>query len=99
MTFLLEGVDVDTDGTGVKADGGSKTVAIFATDFGAGTVTLQGSPDGGVTWINLTVGGSAATFTANAIDFIDRLGQGMQIRATLTGADGSTDNVNVKIFQ
>lgn len=98
MTFLLENVSVDTDGTGVGADGGSKTVAVWATDFGSGTVTLQGSPDGGTTWITLTISGSSATFTANAIRMIDRLGQGMQVRATLSGSSGAS-GVYVKVFQ
>ena len=96
--FLLENVSVDTDGDGKPADGGSKSVAIWGTDFGGGSVTLQSSPDGGSTWITLTVGGSPAVYTANAVQFIDRLGQGMEIRAILTGSSGA-ENVNAKIFQ
>lgn len=98
---LLDGVSVNTTGVGAKADGSSKVVAIWATDFGTGTVTLQGSPDGGGTtdtWVTLTIGGSAAEFTANAIRLIDKIGQGMHTRAILTGANGSTDTVSVKLF-
>jgi len=98
MTYLLEDVSVDTDGTGAKADGGNKTVAIWGTDFGGGTVTLEGSPDSGTTWITLTIGGASATFTANAIRMVDRLGQGMQVRATLTGSSGAS-GVYAKMYQ
>ena len=94
---LLDAVAVDTNGTGVKADGGGKTLAVWATSFGSGTVTIQGSPDGGVTWITLTIAGNPAAFTANSIRYIDRLGQGMQIRAILAGSTGAS-NVNAAIF-
>lgn len=98
MTFLLEDVDVDTNGTGVYGDGGPKPIAIWATNFGGGTVTIQGSPDAGTTWVTLTVDAVDATFTANAIRYVVRIGRGMQIRATLTGSAGA-DSVNVKIYE
>jgi hypothetical protein len=98
MTWLLEDISADANGTGVNADGGGKTVSIWATNFGGGTVTIQGSPDGGTTWITLTEGGVAVAFIANAVRYIDRLGIGMQIRATLVGSAGA-DSVNVKLFQ
>lgn len=98
MTWLLTDVSVDVNGTGVDGDGSGKALAIWATDFGGGTVTIQGSPDGGTTWITLTVDGAAATFTANAIRYLERIGQGMQIRAILSGSSGA-DAVNVRLFQ
>ena len=96
--WLLKAVDADVNGTGITTDGGSKTVQIWATNFGGGTVTLQSSADGGVTWVTLTIAGLPATFTSNAVRKIDRLGQGMLIRATLAGSTGAS-NVNVKLFQ
>jgi len=98
MTKLLDNVSVDTDGPGIDADGGSKTLSIWADNFGGGSVTIQGSPDGGNTWITLTYGGNPAIFTSNTIRLVNRLGQGMQIRATLTGSTGAS-NVNADIYQ
>jgi len=103
QTILLDNVSVDTDGVGVAADGGSKTVVIWISSggsFGGGTITLQTSPDGGGssdTWVTLTINAVDATFTANAARVIDHLGPGLFIRATLTGATAAS-NVNVKIF-
>ena len=95
--FLLESVSADTNGTGVKCSGRAYTVAIWGTDFGSGSVTLQASPDGGTTWITLTIGGSPATFTANAVRVIDHLGAGILVRAILSGST-SPDSVNVAVF-
>lgn len=96
MQKLLNNVSADTTGSGIKADGGSKTLSVWATSFGGGTVTIQASPDG-TTWITLTLsGGDSATFTANAVRLIDRIGQGMQIRATLTGSTAPS-GVNVSL--
>lgn len=96
--MLLNGVNIDTDGIPVDGDGGNKVFAVWANDFGGGTVTLEASPDGGTTWITLTYGGNPATFTGNTIRLIDRIGQGMKIRATLTGSTGAS-NVNADLFQ
>ncbi len=42
-----------------------KTIHVYG-DFGTGTATLQTSPDGGTTWIDvLDDGGTAVAFTAN----------------------------------
>lgn len=84
--ILLDAVDANTDGIGFDTDGANKTLVVWGGDFGGGTVTIQGSPDQGDTWITLTITGSPVAFTANAIRFLERLGQGLQVRATLTGA-------------
>jgi hypothetical protein len=98
MTMLLQNVSVDTDGAGIPADGGTKTLSIWATSFGGGSVTIQGSPDGGTTWITLTYGGNPAIFTENTFRLINRLGQGLLIRAILTGSTGAS-NVNADLSQ
>ncbi|KKM04824.1 hypothetical protein LCGC14_1760320 [marine sediment metagenome] len=99
MTFLLESVSVDTDGTAVNADGSNKTLCVWGTDFGGGTVSIEGSPDNGTTWILLQlINGADAQFTANTFKVIDRLGQGTLIRATLTSSSGA-DDVNAALFQ
>lgn len=74
--------------TPVKAQGQDLVLAVVATSFGSGTVTIEGSPDGGVSWITLLKArnGSAATFTANAFAILDRIAQGYTVRAKLTGA-------------
>ena len=96
MSVLLNNVSVDTDGAALTTDGGNKTVSVDATSFGSGTVTIEGRRPSGP-WIVLTIAGSPATFTANAIRMIDRLGQGMEVRATLTGSTGA-NAVNVYLF-
>lgn len=83
---LLDNVSADTNGAAFPCDGGNQTFSVWATSFGGGTVTLQASPDAGTTWITLTINGDPATFTANDVKMVDRLGVGMRVRATLTGS-------------
>lgn len=96
-TKLLDAVDANTNGDGFPATGGSKTLAVWGDDFGSGTVTVEASPDGGTTWIGLTITGSPLALTAKGVRFIERLGQGMQVRATLTGATAPS-NVSAMLF-
>jgi hypothetical protein len=93
--WLLNGVTADTNGTGVHPVSGPMTLWIWSTDFDSGTVTIQASPDGGTTWITLTVDGSAAAFTANTVRVIEGL-EGGQLRATLTGST-APDPVYVRV--
>ncbi len=90
--------DPGSVGTGQNADGGNKTVAVWATSFGTGgTVVVEGSPDGGTTWIILSINGTPVSYTANEIRKIDRLGQGMMIRAAVSAGTGIV-GLNVAIF-
>jgi len=98
MTMLLQDVSVDTVGVGQLGDGGSKVLAVWATSFGGGSVTIEGSPDGGTTWIVLTYGGNPAVFTSNIILTLDRIGQGMMVRAVLAGSSGAS-HLNADLFQ
>ena len=98
MTKLLNNVSVDTVGVGPLGDGGNKVLAVWGAAFGGGSVTIEASPDGGTTWITLTYGGNPAVFTTNTIRLLDRIGQGMQIRASLSGSTGAS-NVNADLFQ
>jgi hypothetical protein len=88
---LLDAIDADADGAAFPASGSSKILAVWATDFGGGTVTLEASPDGGTTWITVTIAAAAITLTANGYRVIDRTTQGMVYRATLTGSTNPTD--------
>jgi hypothetical protein len=100
MKYLLQNVSVDTVGAGVLADGSNKTLAVWATtggSFGGGSVTINGSPDGGVTWITLTYNGSPAVFTSNIVLLADRLCTGMMFQAVLSGSSGAS-HVNAAIF-
>lgn len=99
MTFLLENVSTDTSGSKVDIGIGSKkTISIWATNFGAGTVSLQVSPDNGTNWILLKkIDGTDATFTSNDHIVVDSIGEGNGVRAVLSGSDGSTSGVNVKM--
>ena len=98
MTKLLDKVSVDTDGDGVPGYGAGKALAIWADDYGGGTVSIEFSPDNGSTWILGTFGGNPAQFTENTAKYILKIGQGEQIRATLTGSS-SASNVNAQISQ
>lgn len=63
--------------------GGIGTFAVWGS-FGGGTLKLQMSPDGGVTWIDL---GPEAHFTATGVA---QFGLGVcLIRAELSGSDGN----------
>lgn len=93
---LLTSATTNARGAELDADGGNKTFAVWGT-FGGATVTLQASPDNGVTWITLTIGGSPAAFTANAVRLTDRLGQGMMISCIISGATGTTD-IDARIY-
>lgn len=97
MTRLLNNVSVDTDGTPQPGDGGSKQISIWATNYGGGSVTIQTSPDL-VTWITIKYMGSPAVFTSDISLKLDKIGQGMFIRATLTGSSGAS-GVNVDMAQ
>lgn len=94
---LLDGVVANTTGDAFIADGGDKCVHIFGDNYDGGTITLQGSADNSH-WTTLKHGGNPAEFTEDDIVVIDRLGQGMRVRATLTGATTAV-NVNAWMFQ
>jgi hypothetical protein len=99
MINLLNAVDVDTDGSLVTASVYPKIIAVWADDFGGGTVNIETSPDSGTTWIPITRGGVALTYTANSVDQISGLiAQGFPIRATLTGST-SPSNVSAALYE
>ena len=76
-------------------DGAEPLIAVWATSFGGGTVTIQVSPDDGTTWITMKklLDGSAATYTSNTTDLLEDIAAGYLIRATLTGSTAAS-NVN-----
>lgn len=65
---------------------GTATIVVKGT-FDGGTVTIQATDDDGATVLSL---GSNADFTANAARTLE-LGQGMKIRAAVSGGGGSED--------
>lgn len=68
----------------VRWYGGRGSIAVWGT-FGGGTVTLQMSPDGGTTWLNVDHSSdNYVTFTAGGTGGFD-LGLCM-LRFNLTGA-------------
>lgn len=97
MIKLLDAVSVNTNGTKQKSDGASKNLSVWATSFGTGKVTFQVSPNDGVTWITPKINGNPAEFTEDSSVKVDFVGQGQHVRAILTGANGSTSNVNAVI--
>jgi hypothetical protein len=85
---LLDDISTDTVGSAFKTDGGSKTFHCWGT-FGSGTVSLEASSDG-TNWTVLSISGTAAEFTTAKVAFIERLGQGMHVRASLSGSSGAS---------
>ncbi|ESZ31247.1 hypothetical protein [Mesorhizobium sp. L2C067A000] len=66
-----------------------RTVQVFGTFGAAGSVTIQGSNDGGTTWATLTDPlGNALTFTAAGMKPIGMLSH--QTRPSVTAGDGTT---------
>jgi hypothetical protein len=66
-----------------------KTIQVFGT-FESATITIQGSNDGGTTYVTLNdPQGNALTFTANKTETI--LENPELIRPTASGATGGTD--------
>jgi hypothetical protein len=79
------------------------TIAVSG-DFDGGTVTLQMSPDGGTTKINLRdVTGTIASITAAdayniELGFGGTNGDNIKLYATMDGSSESTTGVNVAVF-
>lgn len=66
-----------------------RSVQVLGTFGTGGSVTLQGSNDGGTTWATLTdQGGNNLTFTAAGIKHVQQLTE--YIRPTVTAGDGTT---------
>ncbi len=86
-TGLLNG----DDGTPVEMSGWpDRSVQILGTFGSGGSVTLQGSNDGGTTWAALTdPQGNAITKTSAALEAVTALVH--KIRPGGTAGDGSTD--------
>lgn len=71
------------------ADFADRSVQVTGT-FGGGTLTMQGSNDGGTTWASLTdPQGNAIAFTAAGKEQITELSE--VIRPSLSGGNGTTD--------
>ena len=77
-------------------------VGLTGDDFGSGTVTIQASPDKGVTKTTLKdVAGTVVSITENdiyniSLGYAGKLGQEIDIYATMAG--GTTPNVNIVAF-
>ena len=66
-----------------------RSIQVLGTFGTGGSVTLQGSNDGGTTWATLTdQSGNNLTFTAAGIKHIQQLTE--FIRPTVTAGDGTT---------
>jgi hypothetical protein len=81
MQKIFDGQAADGSSTARNWHGGYGTVVVAGT-FGGGTVTLNASPDGGTTWVQV---GYDARFTADGMANFQLPG-GMQLRLTLSGA-------------
>lgn len=87
----------DTGAPIANCDYQDRTVQVTGTFGAAGSVTIQGSNDDGVTWATLTDPlGNALTFTAAGMKQITELPYA--IRPAVTAGDGTT-SVNVYLLQ
>jgi len=84
-------------------------VTVFATDdggfgFNSGTVTIQASPNGGGKKVTLKdIGGAVVSITADDVfnirlGYAGKLGEEIQIFATMLGAAGGDANVTIDAF-
>ncbi len=88
---LLDNANADTTGSPVTGSGASKSITVFADNFGGGTVTLELSDDNGGHWVPVTQEGTAVTFVENTSAFLRKLAQGQKIRAKLSGSSGASN--------
>lgn len=98
MKVAWLGLDnTDTDGEKFAcAKLSDKSIQVFGTDFDSGTVTIQGSNDGGTTWATLTdPQANALTFTTARLEAV--LENTEYIRPVLSGAGVDAD-VNVYLI-
>lgn len=79
-----------------SADYQDRSIQITGTFGAGGSVTIQGSNDGGVTWATLTDPlGNPLTFTAAGIQRVTETTE--QIRPNVTAGDGTT-SLNAYLF-
>lgn len=96
--LLLDNVSVNTVGEWIRVDGGSYSAVVWGDNFGGGQVTLECSPDGGLTAIALRDWSDAVyNFTDNNVKGLDYIGQGLLVRAVLSGAAGAS-NVSAGLY-
>jgi hypothetical protein len=102
MRFLLQNVSANTpDPTPIPGDGSEKVLMIWLTagvegaTYGGGTIAIQLSPDGGLTWISPT--GVTSSWTTDTAVNINYIPQGSMVRATLIGATDPL-GVNAGLF-
>lgn len=87
----------NADGAAVDLnDYRDRSVQVLGTFGAGGSVTLQGSNDGGTTWATLTdQGGNNLTFTAAGLKHVQQLTE--YIRPLVTAGDGTT-SLTVYVF-
>ena len=93
--FVNENLSGDLDGDEKNYDGGSKVVYAYADSWSAGTFEIQTRVNGGP-WITATTGGAPATFSANAVAKLDRLGSGSKVRGVATGVTATNFNASLQ---
>lgn len=94
--YLVKDNELVNEGV-MDADGGSKTIVAWATNWDGQTAAINIRVGGIDIPLKRQSDGSDLTFTANAAEIIDHVGQGLQV--SVTGiALGGTDNVNIGLF-
>jgi hypothetical protein len=97
MELIIDS-DINVVSDSFKSTGGKHEVTCWATTWGGAQIQIQKHVKSPQTdeWITLrdTVTGIAKVFNADEQAIIDMVASGSELRAVLTGATGTTNNVN-----
>lgn len=101
MPLLIEDADTNTTGDELTTRGGKFEVKCWADTWDGAQVEIQVYAQSTQTtaWIPLfdTVTGVVKLFTTNEQSIIDMVATGSRIRPVISGAGGSTSNVNCEV--
>lgn len=101
LSWALANTDIGTGagGNNVGMSGAAdRSVQVFGTFGAGGTVVIEGSNDGGVTWATLhDPQGNALSFTAVAFRTIDEVSE--MIRPRVSAGDGTTALTVAMVFR
>lgn len=93
---LLDNVSVDTTGSAIRGDGGSKLLFVSGT-LGGGTISLEISNEDQSVWVPATfLDGAAFAVTSTGAFILDRFPTSLFTRAVLSGSTGAS-NVTVLV--
>jgi len=89
--YLLNHINVDTDGTPVTGTGAARIVQITGTDFGGGSVALEMTAGTDQPFTILQYRGAPSAFVINTNVSLNFFPRGYLLRAVLAGATNPID--------